>query len=1000
MKGDLRMMKRTYRLALLAGISTMAMNVAAPAGALAQANDEVVELEAIVVTGSRLARPELTTAQPVLALDGAILDQRGFQNVADAINEIPAIGISDTPRGDQTGNSVGRNYINMFNLGSQRTLTLVNGRRFVSSNPLSTDAASPGAQVDLNNIPTAMIQRIETVQATGASVYGSDAIAGVVNLILKDKFEGLEMDAQYGVTGRGDRQTYRVSAVGGSNFANDRGNITVSFERSEEKGLRYGDRPFTKRGVATASNPANTGPNDGIPASITIEDHRLSEFNRNGVIFTAPAPLPRFGLTIPDPSNPAQRVRAQFDSAGNIVPYNVGTYYAPAFASGGDGYSVNDVTSLSSPVERNVLYTTGHYELTDRVKLSFEGSASWIDATEPANQGEFNTTLQTGSSAALLVTTENAFLTDQARSVLAAAGRNSFFLSRALDDVLPDDAQTVSKTRTQRAVVGLDGTFDIGDREFFWNASGVYGHTGGHYSTVKVNQTRFANAVDAVRDGAGNVVCRVTRANPGSTNPDIAGCKPLNLFGYGAPSDEARDYVNTIFRQDYDLDQAVGTLNVGGDLFSLPAGAVRAAVGYEHRYEKSDFRPNEASLLGVGRDVPVIPAKGSYNTDEFYGELLVPVVSRDMEIPLVRSFEVEGSVRYVDHSLTGKDNAWNIGERWQVTSDLMVRGSNSRTFRSPSLLELFLPRSTISASGLDPCDSRYVNGGNNPSVRGANCAALYQQIGLANGESFTSLISNVPRAVTNGGDPELKPEVADSWTVGTVITPGFVPNLTLTADWVDIKIKDAITTFDLDAIFSTCYDAPNPDSLICNRITRDATGQVVDAQLGYVNAGFTNFEALTLTGDYFFDLEDVGVEAIPGTIRLNAMVQYTNKLETSVSGLGYDLDVQNGEYTNPKWKGRFSVGYDNGDLSLVWTTNYLSSAVNNVTYTYEDRDILGVGRYFRHDVSGSYRINDMVSLRAGINNVFDTNPPYPIAYQGLYDVVGRSFFFGAKVSMW
>ncbi|MFV3076890.1 TonB-dependent receptor domain-containing protein [Niveispirillum fermenti] len=989
-------MRNRLALALMTGISFTALGSVAPA----QTGGDDLQLEEIVVTGSRIARPELTTSQPVQALDGSVINARGFQTVADAINELPSIGISDTPRGDQTGNSVGRNYINMFNLGSQRTLTLVNGRRFVSSNPLSTDGASPGNQVDLNNIPSAMIKRIETVQATGASVYGSDAIAGVVNLILKDNFEGAEVDVQGGISDRGDRESYRVSALVGGNFDQGRGNLTFAFERSRERGLLNTDRPSTARATATPGNAANTGPNDGIPASITINDHRLSEFNRDGVLFTAPAPVPALALTIPDPNDPTKRVRARFDANGNIVPYNVGTYYTFAYASGGEGYSLAEVTSLLSPVERNVAYLNGHYDVTDRVKLTFEGSAAWVDATEPANQGEFNTTLQTGSSAALRITTENGFLSDQARQVLASQGRTAFFLSRALDDVLPDNAKVSAKSATQRAVLGLEGTFDVGDREFFWNASGVYGHTGGHYSTVKVNQTRFTYAVDAVKDASGAVVCRVTRDNPGSANPDIANCQPLNLFGYGAPSDAARDYVNALFRQDYDLDQAVGTLNLGGEVFSLPAGDVRMAIGFEHRYEKSVFSPNDASRNGIGRDVPVVPARGSYDTNEFYGEMLIPVIDRDMEIPLVRSFEIEGSIRYIDHSLTGKDTAWNIGERWQVTSDLMVRASNSRTFRSPSALELFLPQSSIDADGQDPCDSRFVNVGPNPSARLANCGALYSQIGIGPGDTFTSLISNVPRAVTNGGNPDLKPEVADSWTVGTVITPSFVPNLTLTADWVDIKIKDAITTFDLTAIFSTCYDAPTPDPAICGRVTRDAAGQVIDARLGYVNAGYTDFEALTLTGDYHFALEDVGVTAIAGDISLNAMVQYTNKLETSVSGLGYDLDSTNGEYANPKWKGRFTVGYSDGSLSLAWTTNYLSAAVHNVTYTSEDRDILGVGAYFRHDLTGSYIVNDTLTLRAGMTNVFDRDPPYPVGAQGLYDILGRSFFVGAKVSLW
>jgi iron complex outermembrane receptor protein len=285
--------------------------------AVTQATASIEELQEVVVTGSRIRRPAAATEQSLQVIEAEAIEDRGFINAVEAVNSMPQLGTPASPTGDQ-GISAGRNYINMLNLGSQRTLTLVNGRRFVSSNPPTSSSISPGSQqipgsqVDFNNIPVGLIDRIEVIQATGTATYGSDAIAGVVNILLKKDFEGVEFDAQLGQAAAGDAFNYLTRATYGVNFSEGRGNFAISYERSSHDGLDAMDRSFFANQYNFAPNPANQSPTDGIPASILIRNWRVPELNDSGVVYAQNAPLPSALLTIPDPNNPGQRVPAQF----------------------------------------------------------------------------------------------------------------------------------------------------------------------------------------------------------------------------------------------------------------------------------------------------------------------------------------------------------------------------------------------------------------------------------------------------------------------------------------------------------------------------------------------------------------------------------------------------------------------------------------------------------------------------------------------------------------
>lgn len=996
---------RCLRVALIGGASAAcALFVTAAAQAQSTSNAEgISRVEEIVVTGSRIRRQSVETDQPTQIVDSETLTERGYANLADALNDLPQVGIPESPRGDQGANA-GRNYINLLNLGSQRTLTLVNSRRFVTGNPATALTKNPGNQVDLNTIPTGLIDHVEVIQATGAATYGSDAIAGVANIVLKKDVEGITLDAQKGVSSRGDADTYALKATAGMNFAQGRGNVAMSYERSETSPLLSRDRSFSAAQYLFASNPANTSRNDGIPAAVLIKNHTVPELSAGGLPFVNDGYFLSDILTMPDPLNPGQRVTAQFGANGDLIPYNTGQAYGIAQAAGGDGFSTADNTSLLSEVQRDVFFGIGHFDLSDRVRLSTEVSAARVVGKEPANQSNSYNTGLAGN--AIAIGTDNPFLSAQARGVMLDQGLDTIYLNRGLVDIVANNNSVVSKGNTERVLVALEGDFDIGSRDFYWNVAANYGHADGDVTRSGIYEQRFQYAVDVVSDPNGTAVCRVTRDNPGSSDAAIAQCQPLNLFGVNNASAAGKDYVNVIFGQQFDNYQTSFQANLGGTLFDLPAGPLAFASGYEYRKERSTFEVNAANLQGLGRDDPILPGSGAYDTNEVYAELLIPVVGGDFTLPLVRKLEFEMADRLTRNSIAGSDQAWNFGGRWTIVDAIMLRGSVSRTFRAPSLVELFLPRTGSDSTAIDPCDARSISSGPNPSARLANCRELFRSLGLPEDYNLASTIQNISRPLTIGGNQDLRNEVADSVTAGIVLRPSSLPGLTLTVDWVKVDIEDAIASFNTTAILSTCFDAGSPDPSICNLVTRDANAQITAATTGYVNAGKTRYESFTYSlsqelslGDlpFFSDMGD------PGRLEIGLNLVNLRRLETSISGLGYDLNVSKGEINSPDWKGQFNLRYSKGPLTLSWFTNYVSSALYDLTFTHEDQDILKVDDYFKHDISLQYRATDDISLRFVVNNVLDEAPPYPnaigfLGQSGSYDIVGRNFVLGASVS--
>lgn len=1012
---------RTQKSFLLSStmVAGLALATLAPQAATAQETDEqVTEVQEIVVTGSRIRRVDLTATAPIQVLGGESIQERGIVNVGDAVSQLPISGVPINASGDQGSFGTGRNFVNLFNMGSQRTLTLVNGRRFVGGNAASLfTGAAPGGQVDFNAIPSALIDRIETVQATGGAVYGSDAVAGVVNVITRTDFDGLELNAEYGVSERGDGDQWRVRVTGGRNFMDGRANLSGSYEYSETSALAYTDRARTALGLMNTVNPFNTGPNDGIPASAFITDRRIPEVTFGGLPFRGAGIGLSDILTIADPNNPGQRVAAQFAPDGTLVPYDTGVFYAPSVASGGDGMNLAELTSLVSPVDRHVATMFGRFDITNNVRLEGELWYNRSQAVEPFNQPIYNAGLFGGlgsNSGMIQMSTANPFLSPETRAQILgqpvglAADPNSpgdvlFTLSRASTDI--GNNRTESESETYRGVINLIGEFQAADRNFFWNIGANRGVVDGYFTSPNVIQSRFVQAIAVETGPDGQVRCVDSDAR-------AAGCVPLNLFGLGAPDQAALDWVGVEFRSDFEVRQTVYEANFGGDLIHLPAGTASFNVGYEYRKEESSFQPNEAQEQGIGRSAPITPLDGEYTTREWYAEVLVPVFGRDLSFPGMRSLEIEGSYRDVDNSLAGSDDAYSYGLRWRPINDLMIRATQGKSFRAPALTELFLPRATSFMSATDPCDARNIDAGPNPATRRANCEAAFVALGLPASYELTSDVQAATVRGTTAGNLDLVNELADQLTVGFVYQPSFVPGLAITADWVRVELTNSIENFNLTSIMQVCYDLPDAPADVCNRFERDAQGQVMGADdnptgvgpsAGFVNAGYRNFEGWTLGVDYTLDLADLpglfyGVDN-PGRLHFDFDMFRVLEQNYSVTGLGFDEVNQRNTIGNADNRWKLDTSYQLDNFSMLWSTRYIGKSVFNNTDGPEQRQPLGVSDYFLNDVAFTYRFGerfgmDGVTARLAVRNVFDVEPPAYTIGVGTYDLMGRFYQLG------
>jgi len=1025
--------------------------------AFAQDNpDDVddVQIEEITVTGSRIKRAGVDTFYPAISVGTEELEDGAFTNIADALNEIPTFGTPDaSPFGAQNAFSVGQNFVDFLGLGSQRTLTLVNGRRFVSANTPSIFGENGGGQVDFNVIPIALVERIETISVGGAPIYGSDAIAGTINVILKDRYEGVQVSLQRGTTGEGDGDFEKVSLVAGANFSDDRGNVTLSMESSRQDGLFLNARPrYTQ-------NDPLWGSEEGDGFRRIYRDQRINILSNNGLIDTGAFIIPSLGIgALPDGNF------YQFDGDSNLQLYTPGSACPGSafFACGGDGDDFfDDVAQIQSPLQREVFTAAMNYDLTDRVTFRSDVlfAKSWGD--ELVNQGGFQTFAFSGTSGALLFQADNPFLSQQAQDLLANQPTpvTEFYIHRFNNDII--DSSNERQQHLWQATAALEGDFDVGDRNFVWSVSAAHGETDSITKSEGIIDDRFLSAIDVRRLTAadftqvddngtpadptddiittiseqdilaysgtssaqvGDIVCEsVYQAALGNVSgtsgngvtdedlPFVQGCAPLNLFGEFARSDVAREWVTADQMTQSTIEQSVFNVNFGGDIMELPGGWAAFNIGYENREEFALFSPGSGTEVPLTRSAPFAETGGSYETDELYGELVIPLVSSDMDLAFLDFAELNGAIRQIDNSLAGDQDVWTIGARFSPVRDISFRANYTESVRAPSLVELFAPQNQSFGFADDPCDNRFVDDVTASPARAANCAA---DIPGYDPNTFVSNIVNATAIGKTGGNPNLTNELAESYAIGLTFEPRWVDNLLFTADFVSIDLTDAIVVLGLTELMQSCYDSPSfPNTSSCDAFVRDPTGQVVDFTTGQTNAARFLYEGMEYGISYDFQVADLfGKFSDSWGSRdlgnFETRIRLSNPTDRVTQATDENPANEIGGYADPEWSGTFDFIWTGENSRIFWRTLWSNSVYIDETHSdqYEDlngNEVFKTDGRFITNVTFSYNLDsffpgapERTMIQLGIGNLFDREPDLIQEASGHYgtpELLGRNF---------
>ena len=865
-------------------------------------NDAAVDADTIVVTGSRIQSINQETSVPVVTFDAESIYETGKVALGDILNELPSLRTTfSQANSTRFIGTAGVNFLDLRGLGTQSTLVLQNGRRHVS--------ASPGIfRVDVNTIPTDLVERIDIVTGGTSAVYGSDAVAGVVNFVLKDNFEGIQARFRTGISSRKDRGTISAALTAGQNFGDDRGNIAFSAEYNRSDELNYLDRPEISGAYSGRTqlqfneDPSNeTDGSDGIPDRVlrTNVISLGSSFggtfvassgaaNVNGACANATGCIGAVGPATG--TNGVPRV-FRFLPNGTLVEANYGedlrvqTGRATGNQIGGDGNTARQYGQFAPFVERFGINALGHYDISDAFVPYFEAKYVKYNIFQQSSPTFASGGTQTGSVAAqtgfttnstgIPIRLDNPYLNPQAAALIRStlpAGQTAFRLQRTNIDF--GSREETGDRETYRGVLGVKGQFND---DWRYDISANYGKFKQDLlSNNNRIQQRFRLSVDAALNAAGQIVCRSQL--PGVVTPiptnagdaaalaaDIAACVPVNLFGQGAPSQTALDYFNADTRSIQKHEQFVVSGFLTGDTsdwFELPGGPVGFAVGGEWRQEDGfrDFGDlvvqGRTFLTAISRFTP--PEK--FEVKEAFGELNIPILA---DIPFFNELSIQGAVRVADYKgAVGTVLAWNAGGSWAPVRDIRFRGNYAVSVRAPTQFDLYAqPGQNFGTLG-DPCD--VINISNGTSSRAANCLAAGIPVGFVNAPARAS-----STAFSVGGNPFLTEETSKSLTLGVVLQPRFVPGLTVSVDYYDIEIKDVIGSPSAQQILNNCYDGTSLNNPFCAVIRRDSATNFFSTtapDFGLIQGGI-NFAAAKARG---VDFEVAYQRQLEGIGRFNA----------------------------------------------------------------------------------------------------------------------------------
>ncbi|SFJ16590.1 TonB dependent receptor [Sphingomonas sp. NFR04] len=969
--------------ALRAGTALAGMGAVALFAAPAFAQDQNGTADAaqqgagseIVVTGSRIARPDLQSSTPVAVVSAERIEQTGASNVQDVLATLPSVGqnVSRTSSNfSNTGN--GTATVNLRNLGSSRTLVLIDGRR--------TLGIAGSSAVDVNNIPTDLVQRVEVVTGGASAVYGSEAIAGVVNFVLKNDFQGLRVRAQNTLSDKGDAARQYVTITGGQNFGGGRGNVTANFSYDNDHGLRSRDRAFSSRDLPNRSSYPAQG------------------------LFDVSAP----GVTQFAAGNPSTFT---FGPNNNLKGYQ---------GANVDGYNRNGDRLLSVPVERYQGAVLAHYDFSDAFKLYAQGQYSRTNSNASLEPSAIDNTsagaaLNFDGSAYAGIPISSPYVPAAIRDAAIANGVDVVQFRRRSNDIF--SRSNKNERDFYRGVLGAKGQFTAGTN---WSYDIYYEHSESrdHTTAQSIYTPNYGAALSNEIGPDGTVRCSDAAAR-------AAGCVPINIFGANTVTAAAAQFLQkytgptrnvtlvdggtvqlvngTNVSYDYlaKVNQDVVSGSINGDLFSLWGGPVAISFGGEYRHEKSTETFDPFTQAGLSAGNQITNTRGSFNVKEGFVEVVAPIVE---DRPGIKYLGLEGAARYADYSTVGGVWSFKGGATFAPTSDIRFRGVYSRATRAPNIGELFASLSQTFPAVVDPCDQRGGEGDGAPT--GALNPACRNIPGIANTIATRGAFAYSTAQIQTidgllGGNANLREETADTFTAGAVITPTFFKNFSMTVDYYTIKVKNAIGIIGQQVSADECLATGNAE--FCNNVIRDSNGFITR-----VNA--INFN----TGSYLVSGIDVEARyAVPvGASRFDFDVMYNHRFkqqQTPFPGAAPQNELGQADCyscgrlgSGFKDKGVANVTFSAPKFQLNYRLDYMGPLVDNLASANPQR----ISAYFYHNLQGKVMVGEkqQMELYAGVNNLLDTKPPVfgdtnQVTWPGTqtvadtYDLYGRMLYVGA-----
>jgi len=1007
-------------LALTAG-AALAQN--APAQQASAENSETV-----VVSASRISIAGYQEPTPVSVIDSGQLQQAANADIGQTLRQLPMMGTAQSPQNGTQGNAgnsgaVGISSINLRNLGVTRTLVLVDGQRQVWA----------GVQygVDLNTIPNSLIQRVDVVTGGASAAWGSDAVAGVVNLVINKNFTGFKASVDLQDTGQDLRRQYGFTVTHGFDFLGDRAHVEWAFNYTDSPNTAYMAQLHWFNNPAQVANPAyNAVTNPNVPKNIIIQGAGNSStpggIINGGVTNTGAASTAMNGIQF-GPGGAISNFVApncNFYANANLPPFQATT--TSRSNTGCFGGSTNQSLSPSQiglatyPLLTETAFFYGSYKVNSDIQAGLMLQYSKVGATGSSLTIQQNAVIQRDNAflpPALLTQMQNANLRTFTITSVGTASTQGGFIQPTPGVGVEQFANAVgtpveiTNRQLYRGAFNLNGALG---NDWSWNANVQHSetHLHEHYTSIEITQN-YANAIDSVFAPAGNalgvpantIVCRSSLSNP--TN----GCVPLNPFGLNQITPQAVNYIvdhNDYYFLNMQEDTAGASMQgiLPWDL--IGAGAPSTAFGVEYRKETMVSTADPLGAQGALGGGNFIPVRGQYNIIEGFGELNIPLLKDSF----VDSLDGNMAGRITDYSTSGMVETWKLGLTSQINEDIRARGTLSFDIRAPNLAELF---NVIPASG--------------------------GQVDYLTGNTAAVALSMA------AGNTALKPEKAITWSVGLVLTPHWIPGLTMSFDWYNINVKNIIvspsTTFERTACLA---GTPTPDGIPSVKGTNYAGGAGnPNAGTGYCanwrynptnpaiatasnpnglqylytfpyNNGFLMTSGLDFNADYQMDLFD-------GNLGLHLAGNYTDEETETLFGVTdpatgqqatYDFagSLSNGSLFSgvPKLHFNLSATYNEGPWSGTVQTRYLSSAhlVNGWTSGVQVNDN-SVPEIAYLDLRASYKWNDNIQFYASVDNALDIPPPSTVSYSpsnnaytttnpSVYDVLGRMYHAGIRFS--